>query len=295
MDPMEVIRTMWRHKVFVLPVLLLTFVAAGYVYQFGPRYYEAGTSFAIVNPRLPSDRELELDPGLANLNGDNPFLRSSDHALVSEVLIARLTSSAVSDGLEAKGLSTDYTVSKGINGNGFVVSITASGGSEDLAIKTAAALGDELQRNLRDIQRVNNADDRFLFTALTVTPLGEATEQFSSRLRSVIMVVLGGAILMFGAVSTARSMAAMGQNWRRNKSQTGSGGGAKTISHEDKGSDDEDERQGVVATAKPGGAVAALPMARQPIGPQPRTRRSSRVFLRTQAEDVNRTGEHVVR
>lgn len=263
MDPMEVIRAMWRHKVFVLPVLVLTVIAAAYVYQFGPRYYEAGTSFAIVNPRLPSDRELQLDSSLANLNGDNPFLRSSDQALISEVLIARLTSSTVAEGLEAKGLSADYTVNKGINGNGFVVSITASGNSENLAMNTAAALGDELQDNLRDIQKVNNADDRFLFTALTVAPLDKATEQFSSRLRSVIMVLLGGAILMFGAISTARSVASARQNRRRKPNREILREDAGMASHEENRDGDDHHRPDILGSAEPRSVIPMIPMAKQ--------------------------------
>jgi hypothetical protein len=295
MDPMAVIRAMWRHKAFVLPVLLLTIIAAAYVYQFGPRYYEAGTSYAIVNPRLPSDREILLDASLANLNGDNPFLRSSDQALISEVLIARLSSSPIADGLEAKGLSTDYSVSKGINGNGFVVSITGSGDSEELATGTAAALGDQLQSNLRDIQKVNDADDRFLFTALTVTPLGKATEQFSSRLRSVIMVVLGGSIMMFAAVSAARSATSMRRNGRRKKKAATPGEDAPMISDDDQGNGGSGKRRDVVPSASARGVLPAAAPAKWSVGPPPSTRRSNRVSSRAQGEDAIRTGERIMR
>jgi hypothetical protein len=291
MDPMAVIRAMWRHKAFVLPVLLLTAVAAAYVYQFGPRYYEAQTSYAIVNPRLPSDRELLLDPSLENLNGDNPFLRSSDQALISEVLIARLTSSVVSETLQAKGLSAEYSVSKGINGNGFVVSITGSGDSEMLAMRTAGALGDELQTNLRDIQKVNSADDRFLFTALTVTPIDKATEQFSSRLRSVIMVILGGLILMFAAVSMARSLATT--RGRKRKHIT-PGGDPEVTTDQDNRNGGGGKRRDVVQPTKARGVLPAA-TAQQIVGPLPPTRRSSRVSPAAQGEEDVRTGEPVMR
>jgi hypothetical protein len=295
MDPMAVIRAMWLHKVFVLPVLLLTAVAAGYVFQFGPRYYEAGTSYAIVNPRLPSDRELLQDASLANLNRDNPFLRSSDQALISEVLIARLTTTAVAEGLQAKGLSTDYTVNKGINGNGFVVSITGSADSDDLAIKTVTALGNELESNLRDVQKVNNADDRFLFTALTVTPLGKATEQFSSRLRSVVMVVLGGAVLMFTAVSMARSAGSMRRNQHRKKKQPTLGGDAPKTPNEDNERGASGERHYVVPSTKEPGVLPAATPAKRPPGPKLSTRRSNRMPSSAESGDEIRSGERVMR
>lgn len=205
MDPQAVIRTIWHYKAFVLPVMVITLIAVVYVFQFGPRYYEASMSSALVNPKLPTDKELDESPEIHALNKDNPFLRSSDPSLITEVLIARLSSSDTAQAMESKELSADYSVSKGINGNGFVVSITGNGESEEQAIATTRALGIRLEEELRAIQKINGADDRFLFTSLIVTAPGEATEQFSSRLRSVIMVLLGGAVLTFGAVSLARA------------------------------------------------------------------------------------------
>lgn len=205
MDPLAVIRTVWHHKIFVLPSLAVTLIAVIYVFQFGPRYFETSMSYALINPTLPTDRELLIHPEIENLNRDNPFLRASDASLITEVLIARLNSSATSDALGASGLSRDYEVGKGINGNGFVVSIAGNGESEEQASATTEALGIALQVELMKIQKVNGADDRFLFTALVVNAPNEPTEQFSSRLRSVIMVFLGGAVLTFGAVSIARA------------------------------------------------------------------------------------------
>lgn len=295
MDPMAVIRAMWRHKWFVLPVLLITATAAVYVYQFGPRYYEASTSFAIVNPRVPTDQELLLDASLVNLNSDNPFLRSSDQALISEVLIARLTSSAVADQLVSDGLSDDYQVNKGINGNGFVVSITGSGASEAVALNTAAALGEELQSNLRQIQKVNDADDRFLFTALTVTPLDKATEQFSSRLRSVVVVILAGAILMFAAVSAARSVAVMRQNRRRKKEQGKNPGSADTAKGEkisDAGHGNGDDK---VPTTMSRAAVAHRSLGKYAAGQSQSSRPLGKFSSRDKDTDGVRKGDHVSR
>jgi capsular polysaccharide biosynthesis protein len=295
MDPVAVIRAMFRYKSFLAPVLLLTVLAAIYVFQFGPRYYEAGTSFAVVNPRVPTDRDLLLDPSLAKLNGDNPFLRSSDQSLISEVVISRLASSEVSDVLKADGLSTDYTVTKGINGNGFVISITARGDSEEQALKTASALGDELQQNLRAVQKVNNADDRFLFTGLAITPLSKATEQFSSRLRSVIMVVFGGTVLMFGAVSMARSMeAATLKRHRRlvQKDRAGQEVPGVDGASEKRGSSDS---HGVDTPIAPRTKFSPAPTMKRRRGPQPGTRRSNRISLRPQGDDPFRTPERVTR
>lgn len=209
MDPLTVLRTVWHHKLVVIPVMLITLLAAAYVFQFGPRNYESTLSYALVNPKLPTEKEIDTHPELGALNSDNPFLRSSDPALITEVLIARLNSKEMGKILEDSGLSSDYSVARGLNGNGFVVTIAGTGDSESLAYDTTKALGKVFEENLRAVQKVNGAEDRFLFTAFVVNPSDKATEQFSSRLRSVIMVLLGGAVLMFGAVSLARSLETM--------------------------------------------------------------------------------------
>jgi hypothetical protein len=209
MDPVAVIKTMWRFKSLVFPVLLITMIAAVYVFQFGPRYFESSASYALVNPRIPTDKELAANPDLEKVTKTNPFLRSPDPGLITEVVIARLNASAVPETLNAEGLNPDYTVSKGINGNGFMVTITGNGDSEQQALATTRALGGMLQAELSSVQKVNGADDGSLFTALSITPLDKATEQFSSRLRSVVMVLIGGIVMIFGAVSAARSLEAM--------------------------------------------------------------------------------------
>jgi hypothetical protein len=69
-------------------------------------------------------------------------------------------------------------------------------------------LGRLLQEYLHEAQKVNGADDVYLFSSIMVASPDKATEQFSSRLRALIVVFLGGVVAMFGAVSMARSMAA---------------------------------------------------------------------------------------
>ncbi|MCG7288068.1 hypothetical protein MHY85_19090 [Cellulomonas sp. ACRRI] len=204
MDPTDVLRTLWQQRWYVLPALLLTLAAAAYVYGFAPRSYEATSTYALVNPAVPTTEELERDPALAALNGDNPYLRSADTNLITDAVIARLGSASTVRQLEADGVGTDYGVGPGVGGTGFVVDITGVGPTPEAAIATATAVGTVLAAELEDLQRVNGADDRYLFTPLLLTPPDDATEQFSSRLRAVIIVLLGGAVLVFGAASLGR-------------------------------------------------------------------------------------------
>lgn len=205
MTPVSVLRVLWRHKLAMLSVLVLTLFAAGYVFFFAPRSYMASTVYVLVTPRLPGQEELRADPAVAALNSDNPYLRSADSSLITQVMATKMSSTDVTDSLKQAGLSPDYTVTlPATTGAGQLIRMEATGSSPDRAIVTAQSLGKRLITELRDAQKVNGADDRYLFTALQIDPPSKATEQFSSRLRSLIMVLIGGVILLFGTVSIAR-------------------------------------------------------------------------------------------
>lgn len=204
MDPLAVIKALWHHKLVVLPVLILTAFAAVYVYSFAPRSYEARATYAIVNPKLPSASDLERDPQLLDLNSDNPYLRSSDSSLIAQVVATRLKDDSTGDALLRQSLSTDYSVER--PPNSFLIDVSAVSENKETATATVRALGTRMEEDLRQIQVVNGAADRFLFTSLMVTSPDNATELFSSRLRSLIVVVVGGLVLTFGAVSAARAL-----------------------------------------------------------------------------------------
>ncbi|WP_426002680.1 chain-length determining protein [Paenarthrobacter sp. NyZ202] len=206
MDPVAVFKTLWRYKIFVLPVLLLTAVAAVYMFSYAPRTYEARTTYAIVNPKTPTSEDIEKDPSLGLLNTDNPYLRSADTSLVAQVAVTRLNDVATGDFLASRGLSTDYKVER--PSDAFLIDISGISDDKEQAIATAKALGERLEQDLRTIQTINGASDRYLFTALAVAPPDKATEQFSSRLRSVIVVVVAGIVLTLGTVSLARAVEA---------------------------------------------------------------------------------------
>lgn len=207
MNPAEVLRTLWKHRLVSIPILLLTLASALYVFQFAPRSYETSSTYAMINPDIPTQLDIVKNPGLGKLNSKNPYLRSSDPSLIVQVLLTRLNDSSMVDKMKEQGLSSDYTVSRGVGGiNGFLVDITGIADTPEKSFATTRALGSMLEKDLRTAQKVNGADDSYLFTSILVAPPDKATEQFSSRLRSLIAVFLTGVVLMFGAVSIARSV-----------------------------------------------------------------------------------------
>jgi capsular polysaccharide biosynthesis protein len=191
----------WRQKWFALPAIAIAVAAAVFVYLEGPRSYDSTQSFALANPKVPTEKEIDADPSLLQLNSDNPYLRSSDPNLVANVVITRLNSQETAKRLEDAGLSTDYTVNSGALGGGLVVSISAAGETPEEAVEAVEQLGELLTTYLHEVQTVNGADERFLFTAIMVSAPSEPTEQLSSRLRTVVVVAIAGLALVFGAIS----------------------------------------------------------------------------------------------
>jgi hypothetical protein len=207
MDPLSVLKTLRRHKWVALPVVLLTVYACIYVMFFAQRTYQATMTYALITPKVPSALELQTSPQLAKVNGDNPYLRSSDSTLLSQVLLTKLGGQETADVLRKKGLGTEYTVAQASNqGSGMLLQLSASGMSPQQAVDTVQALAKQLTTTLQELQKVNGADDAYLFSALPVDGPGNAQEIFSSRLRTLIIVAVGGAFLVFGAVSVARSL-----------------------------------------------------------------------------------------
>lgn len=223
MTPFSVLKMLWHHKISMVAVLLVTLLAGSYVYFFAPRNYSASTVYVLVTPKVPSSEQLAKDPALAALNSDNPYLRSADSSLITQVMATKLGSADTAEALATAGLSREYTVSlPSTSGVGQLIRIEASGESPEQAISGAETLGARLTAELRSAQKVNGADDQYLFTALQIDPPNKATEQFSSRLRSLIVVLIGGVILLFGAVSIARMVETTRVARRRSSARAGS-------------------------------------------------------------------------
>jgi hypothetical protein len=207
MDPISVLRTLWRHKWAALPTVLLTIFACAYVMVFAQRTYEATMTYALLSPKTPTEAEMRAKPELSALNGDNPYLRSGDRALLAQVLITKLGAQATAKQLKSQGFGGEYTVAQSLSsGAGMLLELTASGSSPAQAVDTVVELGRRLDTTLHEVQTINGADNSYLYSALAIDAPGQASEIFTSRLRTLIVVVVAGALLVFVAVSIARSL-----------------------------------------------------------------------------------------
>ena len=206
MDPLSVLKTLWTHKWVAMPMVLLTLLACAYGMLWAPRSYESAATFALAMPSTPTERELETEPGLADLNSDNPYLRWNDTSLLAQVVIARVSSNDMVEELEDRGLATDFTLSAPAGTTSGMMTVTATAPSPEVASETVTFLAGEFTRILREVQKVNNADDLYLVEAMAISGPTPPQEVFSSRLRSTAVLGVVGAILLFGAVSLAQSV-----------------------------------------------------------------------------------------
>ncbi|WP_226760181.1 hypothetical protein [Arthrobacter sp. SO3] len=186
---------------------LLTIFACVYVMFFAQRTYEATMTYALLSPKLPTEAELQAKPELSAVNGDNPYLRSGDRALLAQVLITKLGAQETAQQLKSQGLGGEYTVGQSLSsGSGMLLQLSASGNSPGQAVDTAMELGRRLNATLHQVQIINGADDSYLYSALAIDGPGQGSEIFTSRLRTLIIVVVAGALLVFVSVSVARSV-----------------------------------------------------------------------------------------
>lgn len=203
MDPVEVLRVLWRHRWYVLPAAVLSIAAAAYVFAFGPRSYTSNATYALVSPELSLADLDRPEIEKKDLNSNNPYLRSTDPNLIGSVVIARLNSQPVAEELARRQLG-EYRVDPAYSSGGLLVAVMGSGTTPEQSLETTTALGDLLATQLRQIQTIDGADDEFLYTSVLVATSDRAVEQLSSRLRTLVVVMIGGVMLVFGAVSLGR-------------------------------------------------------------------------------------------
>lgn len=256
MDPVSVLKTVWRHKWVAIPIVLVTILAAGYVYFLAPRTYEAAVSYALTPPSLPTQEERDRNPDLAKTNMDNPYLRS-DNSLLVQVVIAKMTDPGYVEGLRAQGLVTDFTIAPVASGSSGLISAIATSQSAEKSIEEATLLGKEFTRTLKEVQQVNGADVNYLYEPILVRGPGPAVEQYSSRLRSVIMVGVAGGLLLLTGVSIAQSINPQGKG-RRKFSTRRSPSSSGQPSDESDTSEAGEQRKVGSANIRPGGTSEEL-------------------------------------
>jgi capsular polysaccharide biosynthesis protein len=213
MDLLNIFSTLRRHKIILLVILLLTIGGCAFVVLGIPPQYQTQAQFVVVEPPAPpSDADIQANPELGKLNTNNPYLRLPNPSIVVDVLSQRVSSDTVRQSLIDAGADRNYEIAAtNAIGSGLVIQVTGTGTSAAGASKTLQLVTDRMKVELHAMQKVNGADDRFLFQALPISPPTPPLRKVTGTLRSLIAVAAAGVVFLFGAISVAEAVPARRQ------------------------------------------------------------------------------------
>jgi capsular polysaccharide biosynthesis protein len=210
MDLLALSRTMWRHKIAVIPVLVLVLLGLVYVVKVKPPTYQSDTSLILNIPQPPTQQELLSNPKLAKLDYNNPYitLADEDPLFVGDAVTDLLTNPSAQQTLLSEGVDPKYQVSLSSDpGSPPIINIvgvgtTAAEAESGAVLISKAALADLLTMQLRDGVSTNSP---VLITAEVLVKPTKASASISSKLRTLIEVLALGVIMLFVVISVAEA------------------------------------------------------------------------------------------
>ena len=206
MDLLSISRTVWRHKLATVPVLLIILLGVAYVLVVKAPIYEAQSSYILLPAPTtpPTADQLAHDPAFKRVKPNNPFTGYGNLSTVGNLLTEVMNGPDESRVLAKQGVTGSYTVAPLSTpyGNDPIVQIAARGPSAAAATKSATLVGKAFQSQLADIQASQGTSKRYWIGSLELSRPDHAQQQSSSKLRDLIAVIAVGVILLFVVVST---------------------------------------------------------------------------------------------
>jgi capsular polysaccharide biosynthesis protein len=206
MDLFSIAGTVWRHKLAVIPVIVLTVLGAFYVLKIKPPVYQASSEFLLVNPPAPpSSAQIAADPALGKVNTNNPYVNFDNLTVTADALVDLLSSAASQHSLAHAGADPQYQVALSADaGAPPIVQITGVGPSAQEALRTASLVNAAAVSDLDQMQ--NGVNPKYMIKATEIVLPAQAQLQSSGKLRTLIAVLAVGAILMFTVISLAEAL-----------------------------------------------------------------------------------------
>lgn len=203
MDLLSIARILRKHKVLVIPVVVLTFLGVVYFAAFSKPLYETTADYVFVPPPGPPTAEqIALDPTLANVNSGNLFSRFDDQSIIADAIVSRMSSASTQQTLVNQGADSRFTVTPiSLYGSPEpMVEVLGTGSTAAEALKTSSLVSAALERSLYSLQRSQGTNSTYMFTALQVAS-SPPVIKVSSTLRSIVAVLGVGVVLLFVLVS----------------------------------------------------------------------------------------------
>ncbi len=210
MDLVSIARTVWRHKLATLPVLILTFIGIVYVLVLKPPVYQATSSYILISPPgPPTADQVAKDPALGRVSSNNPYVAFGDLNVVAEVVTQAMGTDQIRSALVKEGVDPRYSVgpSTDLTTDAPILQVTGVGSTPAAAVRSATFVGVEIGDRLNRMQAAQGVDSRYWIKALQLTAPAHAQMQVSGKLRSLIAILAVGVILLFVVVSTMKGLA----------------------------------------------------------------------------------------
>lgn len=202
-------RTVQRHKLATIPVILLAVLGVGYVgFVKAPVYQAQSTYILVPGAAPPTSSQLAKNPALNRLNSSNPFEAYGDISIVGDMLVNVMSSPSEAAVLAGEGASGSFTVAPDTTtyGTSPIIEITAEGATAAVASHSAALVGVAMQKRLEAAQEAQGTSRQYWIGLLELAPPDHPQAQLSSKLRDLVAVIAAAVILLFVIVSvlTAR-------------------------------------------------------------------------------------------
>lgn len=218
MDLISIVQSLWRYKLFTIPVVVLTAIGALYLVKIKPPVYEAASSILLSNPEAQaSDSQIAADPSLRNVSPFNTFANYGDLDVVANAAMELVTSASAQPALLSSGVDPRYQVALSTDyGNPPIIDITGVGSNAQSAIQSASVLTSAIKTNLYQLQKKEGVNPFYMVTAIQLVTPDQAYKSASGKLRSIIAVLAIGALLLFVVISVADAL----EKRRRNSSDS---------------------------------------------------------------------------
>jgi capsular polysaccharide biosynthesis protein len=217
MDLLAIARKIWRHKLFALPVIVLTIAGAVYTVAVKKPLYEATSSYLLISPPpAPTADQIARNPALGSIRADNPYTRFSDQSVVIEVLARTMNSESARHSLVRAGADPGYMVSSAVRfgASSPIVQISGTGSTPEAAIGTAKVVGNAVVGELDRMQKVQDVDADYRITTLQVEFPTGAQLKASGQLRMLVGVLGLGIVVLFIVISVTEALETLARERR---------------------------------------------------------------------------------
>jgi Chain length determinant protein len=207
MDLVSIIREAWKGKWVVLPVVFLTLLGAAYVLVVRPPQYASDSALTLLYPpAAPTPSQIASDPALGKVNASNPYAAYGDLTVVDAVVQQAMGGEGIVDQLRKEGVEDGYNITPDATTTNPILHVQGVGATPAAALRATTILGQQIETTLNQLQANQHVADHYRITAQVLSPPSVPRLKISSKLRSLIAVLVAGVIMMFIALSIRRGI-----------------------------------------------------------------------------------------